>query len=522
MTRFTPFFIILWLSLPGIAAPTVFNIRDYGATGQKTDDATVAIERTIAAARQVGGGVVQVPPGNYTCLHIDLYDNITLQIDAGAVLFVDVANPAFVNNSGFIYAERASNITIRGRGQIDGQATYQWADYTTTDAEIDIEVAIARKAGIAMKRSYRTGKAAYTLLFRECEDVVIEGVTLVNSSLWAARLWGCNRVRFRAVTIRSDLEMGVNSDGIDLDGTSNAHVSGCTISTGDDAICLKTGRWNSSEEKTYPTENIIVSDCILTSSSAALKIGSETRAPIRHVFFTNCVIRDANRGISINVQDGATVSDVTFSNLTMDLRRRHWNWWGSADAFYFVLKKRTPDSPVGSIKNITIDNVTAYAQGTSRAITTVDQPIENLRIRNLQLFMEPEATPDKRTANALLFSGIDGLILDNVSVHWNDEQPEPVWQHALVMERVSNFRLRDVSARQAQPVATTSALLLTDCRNGIISECTAQPGTGTFSRITGANTRDLTVHTNFLKNARIPLALDKTIPKNTVLYKPFP
>ncbi len=511
-----------WLNLTGYTGPPVYNVRDYGATGQKSDNATESIAQAIAAARTTNGGVVQIPSGNYTCLHIDLYDNITLQIDAGAVVFVDVANPAFINNSGFIYAEGANNVTIRGQGRIDGQATYQWADYTTTDAEIEPEVAIARKAGVEMKRSYRTGKAAYTLLFRECEDVVVEGVMLMNSSLWAARLWGCNRVRFQEVVITSDLTMGINSDGIDLDGTSNAHISGCTISTGDDAICLKTGRWSSRDEKIYPTENIIVADCILTSSSAALKIGSETLAPVRHVLFTNCIIRNANRGISINVQDGATISDVTFSNLTMDLQRRHWNWWGSAEAFYFVLKKRTPTSPVGAIRNITIDNVTAYAQGTSRAITTVDKPIENLRIRNLQLFIDPEATPDKRTADALLFSGVDGLVLDNVSVHWNEQKLEPAWQSGLVFSNVNNFQLRQISARQGQKSSGRPAISLTDCTNGIISECLAQPGTGTFLNITGANTRDLTVHTNSLKNARIPLALDKTIPKNTVLYKPFP
>ncbi|AQG78208.1 glycoside hydrolase family 28 protein [Spirosoma montaniterrae] len=515
-------FFLLFLSTVAIGSPPIYNIREYGATGQKGDDATGAIANAIAAARTTNGGVVQVPPGHYTCLGIVLHDNITLQVDAGAILYADLPNPAF-KADGFIYAENATNIAITGRGKIDGQAKYQWTDYNYGDVEIAKEVEIAKKAGVEMKRSYRVGNSAFGVLFKECTGITIDDVTFENTSLWCMRIWGCQQVKIRGVTITSDLKMGVNSDGIDLDGTSNAHISGCIISTGDDAICLKSGSWDFKPSgKSYPTENIVVDNCILTSSSTALMIGTETLSPIRHVIFSNCVIRDANKGMGINVQDGATVSDIKFSNLTIDLHRRHWNWWGDAEVFYFVLKKRNPTSAVGAIKNITIDNVIAHAQGTSRIITTVGKPLENIRIANVQVFMEPEATPDKRTAHAMRFEGVDGLTLDNIAVRWNDEKPEPGWQSGLVLTNVSNFRLRDISARQAHKTSDWPALLLTDCRNGIINECVAQPGTNQFLRIGGANTRNLMIHTNYLKNARTPLLSDKTLPKNTIAYTPFP
>lgn len=517
---------VLWLlsslSLPGFALPSVYNIRDYGATGQKSDNATEPIARAIAAARSGGGGVVQVPPGDYTCLGIVLFDNITLQLDAGAILYVDLPNPDF-KARGFIYAENAKNIAITGRGKIDGQARYQWTDYNYGDVEIVKEVEIAKKAGVEMKRSYRVGKSTFGVLLKECENITIDDITIVNTSLWCMRIWGCNGVKIRGVTVLSDLKMGVNSDGIDLDGTSNAHISGCTISTGDDAICLKSGSWDFKDSgKSYPTENILVDNCILTSSSTALMIGTETLSPIRHVIFSNCVIRDANKGMGINVQDGGIISDIKYVNLTIALHRRHWNWWGDAEVLYFVLKKRNPNSLIGTIKNITIDNVTAYSQGTSRIITTVDKPLENIRIANLQVFMEPEVTPDKRTTHALLVEGVDGLTLDNVSINWNDKTPEPGWKSGLVLKNVRNFKLRNVSARQAQRESPLPALLLTDCTNGLISECMAQPGTSLFMRIEGAATQELVLHTNHLKNARNPLDIDKTIPKNNVLYRPFP
>lgn len=512
--------LLVLLTLPGRAAPTVYNVRDYGATGRKTDGATDAFANAIGAAKAAGGGVVQVPPGDYTCYRIVLYDNITLQLDAGAVVYVDLDNPAVVDDGGFIYAENAHNIAIRGRGKIDGQAKYKWADYNYGDVEIEREVAIAKRAGVEMKRAYRVGKSLFMVLLKECDGILIEDAQFVNSSIWCMRIWGSNHLTVRGVTITSDLKLGVNSDGIDLVGTSNAHISGCTISTGDDAIVLKSDVWPGST-KAYPVENVVVDNCILTSSSTALMIGTETLQPIRHVIFSNCVIRESNKGVGINVQDGATVSDVLVSNLTMDLHRRHWNWWGDAEVFYFVLKKRTPNSPVGTIKNITIDNVTAYAQGTSRILTTVDKPIENIRIANLRVYMNPEAAPDKRTTHAMLFSGVTGLTLDNVAVYWNDEHPEPAWQSGLVLNNVRDFRLRNVSARPAHLESALPALLMTNCAAGIISECEAQPGTGTFLSVRGTGTRDLTLHTNYLKNARQPLAQDKTVPKGAVTVVPF-
>jgi polygalacturonase len=502
------------------AAPTVFNVRDYGATGRKTDDATAAFATTIAAARAAGGGVVQVPPGDYTCYRIVLFDNITLQIDAGAVIFVDLDHPAVVNDDGFLYAENAHNIAIRGRGKIDGQARYKWADYTYSDVEIEKEVALAKQAGVEMKRSYRVGKSLFMVLLKECEHVLIEDVDFENSSIWCMRIWGSNDLTIRGVTIRSDLKLGVNSDGIDLVGTSNAHITGCTISTGDDAICLKSDIWPGGT-KAYPTENVVVDNCILTSSSTALMIGTETLQPIRHVVFSNCVIRESNKAVGINVQDGATVSDILYSNLTVDLHRRHWNWWGDAEVFYFVLKKRRPDSPVGTIKNITLDNVTAYAQGTSRAISTVGKPLENLRIANLRVRMDPEATPDKRTVHALRFDGVDGLTLANVTVEWNDAHPEPAWQSALVLDNVRNFRLRDVTARQAHRGAAAPALSFTNCVHGLITDCQAQPGTGTFLSVRGAGTGDLLLHTNYLTRAANALVVGKEVKPGSVVFKPF-
>lgn len=508
------------------ANPEAFNIRDFGAMGSKVDDATPAITRAIDACRKVGGGTVFVPAGEYRCQSITLYDNITFDIEAGATLFVDLQNPNF-KGEGFICAYNAKNITVKGNGVIDGQAKYVWADYKNDDVEISNEVEIARKAGIELKRSYRVGNTAFTFLLKGCKNIRIEGVTVRNSSSWCMKIWGSDRVTVEGVTINSDQKMGVNSDGIDIDSTRNVHIYGCNITTGDDAICIKSG---TSEYlatnhvyqplgNSYPSGNIVVDNCILSSSSTALMIGTETYSDIRHVIFSNCVIRDSNKGFGINVQDGATISDIMYANITMDLRRRHWNWWGSAEAFYFVLKQRLPDSKIGIIKNITIDNVIAHAQGTSKIITTVNRPLENISIHNFQLFMEPESTPDKRASDAITADGVNGMDLQSVRVYWDDKAPETRWKSALALTNVNDYELVDVSARQGILGSQTPAIELNNTSNGLVRDSEALAGTGLFLKIEGVGTKHLQLSDNIANDAKSFASLDKSIDPNEVRNK---
>ena len=113
--------------------------------------------------------------------------------------------------------------------------------------------------------------------------------------------------------------LGLYSDGIDVVSSSDVLIADSIISTADDAICLKTDDLGERGRGTIrPTENIVVNNCILTSSSAAMMIGTETHADKRHVLFSNIIVRNSNKVFGINVQDGATVSDVRFANITFE------------------------------------------------------------------------------------------------------------------------------------------------------------------------------------------------------------
>jgi len=387
--------------------------------GKTTED----IQKAIDTCSANGGGVVSVEAGAYTITTIWLKQNVELRLDPGAKLLLD-QDPSHWSAVGpgpraLIRARGVKNVALTGSGVVDGQARYVWAPVRTQDTEIAEEAEIARKAGVEMSRYYREGVQTYLLIFEDVENLRIEGVRLLNSPLWTIRTQDCDQVWIRGIYLYTSPEKGVNGDGIDLVSTSNVVISDSIIVAGDDAICLKTtslGR--NSQKPVKPTENVVVNNCILSSSSTPLMIGTETLADIRHVLFSNIVIRDSNKAFGINVQDGATVSDVRFTNVTFELNRRHWNWWGSAEMMKLVLKKRTPESKLGKIENIVVDGVQGAARGTSLVSGHAEQPLKDITISNVRVRMLPEDRPDRRMTHGMVFERIDGLRLQNVEVEW--------------------------------------------------------------------------------------------------------
>jgi len=440
-------------ALPAFAAGT-FEVA--------TEPTGKAVQSAIDASAAKGGGVAYLPPGRYVTGPLWLKDNVELRLEAGATVVLSTYKkdwPAGVR--ALINAKGVKHIAITGRGTFDGNAQWEYAPVRGQDPEISEEQEIARRAGVEMKRYYRKGDVQkYLFVLQDSEDVRLEDVTIQNAPLWNVRLQDCSRVWIRGIHLYSDLEKGVNSDGIDIVSSSNVLIADSIISTADDAICLKTVDLGERGRGTIrPTENIVVNNCILTSSSTAMMIGTETHADIRHVLFSNIIVRNSNKVFGINVQDGATVSDVRFANVTFETNRRHWNWWGSAEVMKFVLKRRTPESPLGRIQNITIDGAQGTARGTSLVGGHAERRLENITVANLRVKMLAENKPDKRTTHALVFQGIDGLILRGLEVSWDRDTPEPKWGSALVLHDVSNLVLQDFQGQAGRPDTAVPAIL---------------------------------------------------------------
>ena len=170
--------------------------------------------------------------------------------------------------------------------------------------------------------------------------------------------------------------------------------------------------------------------------------------------------------------------------------------------FNFLLTKRRPDSKMGAIRNVVIDNVIAHARGTSTITGHPERRIENVTISNLQVFMQEEDYRDKRATDAMQAQGVDGLTLRNVSVKWAEDRTEPKWASAASFRDVRGLQLDNFTSRQGLKNSPHPALVFENVDRAVVRDSRADDGCGVFLALRGAGTRDIRLRSNDLDAAR--------------------
>jgi polygalacturonase len=266
-------------------------------------------------------------PANHTFLAgpIELKSNVELHLQVTATL---LANPdesiyhlsAFGDNKGegmmWIYAQHAQNISITGMGTISGNGV------AFMGAELD--------DSYELKPVTTFDPRPHVLTLIDVRGLAIRDVTICEGAYWTVHLIGCHDAVIDGINLLNNLKIR-NGDGIDLDHSSHVRISNCHITSGDDCICLKNRR---EYEQYGPCHDIVVTNCVMTSRSCAIKIGSENMDSIYNVLFDNCIITASNRGLGIQNRDEGTVSDVVFSNIMLQCQLWSDVWWGKSEPIY--------------------------------------------------------------------------------------------------------------------------------------------------------------------------------------------
>ena len=309
-------------------AQTVYDVIAAGAVGDgKTDDAK-AIQLTIDRCSAEGGGRVLFPR-NHTFLAgpIELKSNVELHLEATATL---KANPdesiyqlsAFGENRGegmlWLYANDAENLSITGKGTIHGNGI------AFMGKELDDSYELKPLADQTFD------PRPHVLTLTAVKNLTIRDVTIKEGADWTVHLIGCDGAVIDGIQLLNNLKIR-NGDGIDIDHSKNVRIANCHITSGDDCICLKNRR---EFEKYGSCHDITVTNCVMSSRSCAIKIGSENMDSIYNVVFDNCIITASNRGLGIQNRDEGTVTDIIFSNIQLDCRLWSDVWWGKAEPIY--------------------------------------------------------------------------------------------------------------------------------------------------------------------------------------------
>lgn len=430
---------LLVLFLAPLAHAATCNVRDFGATGDKAQLATSAIQSAIDACHAKGGGLVLLPPGQYTSGTLHLRSNIRFNLEAGATLFASLDDRHFAGGlrAALLLAEDAHHFSVEGRGVIDGQASYEWRVMEHDDAYIRDNMLLFKAAGKPLLRSFPARFPNVVLpkllLFVRCKDVLVTGVSLLNSRSWTFHPVACERLVIDGIYIYTSRKDGVWADGIDPDGCKDVRISNSTIDTGDDALVFYSMDWYG---PALPCENITVTNCRLSSSSSALKFCDGNKNSVRRVTVSNTVITDSNRGIAFMTFDGGEVSDVVISGVTIDCRRHDWFWWGDGDPLHFNSKRRSEvdgrvypnEPPAGRIRRVILRDIIAHGQGPSVLQGHKAVPIEDLTLDNVRLTLAPDnAHPVQKGEHALVIRHARDVTLKDVKVRF-EGKPSARWK----------------------------------------------------------------------------------------------
>jgi polygalacturonase len=311
-----------------------FDPLEFGARGDGQHLDTGALQAAIDAAHAAGGGTVSVPAGRTLLIgHVHLRSKITLWLEPGSRLLAALT-PESYPLPVLLWAKDASDVCICGPGTIDGRGT-----------EFMVE---------ELPHIFRFGTWRPKLIVMEnCRHIRMSQWTLRHAPHYAVHLRGCDDVTIDGVSILNHLKIP-NGDGIDPDCCRNVRISNCLIQAGDDCIVLKATR----EAAVYgPCENITVTNCTLISTSAALKLGTETVQRIRNVVFSNCVIRGSHRGLALVLRDEGSIENVLFHNITIETRLFHPDWWGGAEAVYISAHPRAIGGKIGKIRGVRFSQI---------------------------------------------------------------------------------------------------------------------------------------------------------------------
>jgi len=532
----------LWtLPLFSQTTPTpdgLFNVKSFGATGDGSTLDTDAISSAIRACAQAGGGTVLFPAGTYLTGTFDLVSNITLQLDAGAVILgspnisdyrkladYGLGRTYGVNSSGegllvgVIVARDAHDIAIVGRGAIDGLGD-SFMDLATPHVGADFDEQYTRNpeaflAGVSDLRygpvrpkELGAGRPGTMLIFWNCKNVLVRDVSLRAAPNWTLHLQNTEQATISGIHIDNDLRVP-NNDGIDCIHCRHVHISDSDIQAGDDDLAI------------FGSDDVNVTNCSLVSRSAAIRLEST-----RHSTFDNLSI-DSNRGIGIfhGVNSGESTQSVLFSNITMRTKLISGHWWGKAEPIYIAISPCQPGECKGRVNDVTFSNITADAESGILIYGAEQNPIVGLTLDRVRLKISaPE--PDighsmggnfdlrwtarnlreaifKHDIPAVYCRWVQDLHVHGLELHWGEVLPD-YFSEGIRCEQFRNVSIDQFEGRQAQTGAG-AALSFSDGAGLSITGSTAASGTSVF--LTLSKVADRRAFVNYdLSAAKRPIA----------------
>lgn len=345
---------------------TEVSIEKLGAVSGRLDIETgrsnaMIINNAIKTLSMEGGGTVVIPAGIWACAPIRILSGINLRLESQAMLkFIKSKEdyPLIITNYegqqciravSPITAENAENIAITGEGIIDGSGDEwrpvkkfkvtdkQWEEllkksdnvFATKETQVwmpsesslkgnEKNIQSDKEEALSEVADYYDFYRPVMVSLRYCRNILLKGVTFMNSPAWNIHPFFCKSLTVDSVNVRNPY-YAQNGDGIDVESCTDVHIHHSVFETGDDAICIKSGKNAVARTIEGPCSNIYIHDCVVNEGHGGFVIGSEMSRDVKDILVENCTFTGTDVGVRIKsaLGRGGVVQNITIRDINM-------------------------------------------------------------------------------------------------------------------------------------------------------------------------------------------------------------
>ena len=407
----------------------MFNPADWGLIPDGHD-----IARELEKALKENDSVT-LPKGEYMTSPLDIPSGAHLILEEGAVLkFIpdfSIYEPVFTRWEGVkcycmhpcVYIDNAKDVTIEGKGVIDGSGQAWWDEALKKKGKVFEPTSDIEKKFAALNPDYKTqadggGGRPFQFLrpplmqIKNSSNITLRGITVQNSPFWTLHPLFSDHIVLDGVTVLNPYD-APNTDGIDIESSTDVKVLNCSVFVGDDGIALKSGSGPDGIADNMPTQRIEIRGCTVKAAHGGAVIGSETAAEISDLIVADCVFDGTDRGIRIKSRRGrgGKIHDLVFRNIIM---RKNFcpfvvNMYyrcGVPDPILFSLDKMpvTEETPV--LYNILIEDCHAVDSRSSAGMLLglPEVPLKDVVVRNSSFAVAKD--PDLPITESDMYTGV--------------------------------------------------------------------------------------------------------------------
>ena len=329
---------------------SIVNVKDFGAHADGVHLDTEAIQSAINSAK--AGDTVLFEDGIFVTGTLELKSDIMVKIAPDAEICAS-RNIKDYRDCGFyhiemketvslFYALGCENITFEGGGkiQLSGDAFVNFDKFLPREIDpATFTLEHEEQTVVSIKK-----RPTQPIFFNDCKNITFRNVRIMNSPCWTLVFSNSENVTIDSIYVDNHPRIP-NNDGVHCSASKNITVKNSIFLCGDDcfaATCI-----------TNPDrvcENITISDCLMSSRSAAIRFG-HLSGKVRNVTVNNVKILPSNRAIAIFAADGGYVKNIEISNVEAYTSTKSGGWWGKGEGFVICAANST-----GEISDITIKN----------------------------------------------------------------------------------------------------------------------------------------------------------------------